>query len=164
MSYTPRRIATLAFALFLPLATASAQSAPSLASAQWLVGCWTRPEARGGQTVERWMAPEANGMFGSSRMIRGDTVRSYELLYLTAAKGKLSYVAHLANQLPTAFHATIANDTLLVFEDPEHDFPKEVRYRKVNADSIVATIAGPRNGQRVEIPTAFKRTACPSWK
>ena len=136
MSNTKLRIVSLALSLCVPLVDATAQSVPSLSAAQWLVGCWTRPEARGGQTVERWMAPEANGMFGSSRMIRGDTVRSYELLFLTAAKGKLSYVAHLAGQLPTAFHATTANDSLLVFEDPEHDFPKEVRYRKVNADSI----------------------------
>ena len=83
---------------------------------------------------------------------------------MSIVQGKLTHTAHLAKQLPTPFTATTVNDSLLVFENPTHDFPQEIRYRKVNADSFVASIAGPQGGKRVEIPMPFKRTACPAWK
>ena len=164
MSRTTRLATLLAFAQIAIVGPVAAQGMAQISAAKWLVGCWTRPEPRGGETAERWQAAEGNTMFGMGRTIRGDTVRSYELTTMSIIQGKLTYTAHLAKQLPTPFTATTVNDSLLVFENPTHDFPQEIRYRKVNADSFVASIAGPQGGKRVEIPTPFKRTACPAWK
>src|SRR5262249_9522914 len=98
-----------------PIATAT-----SISQARWLEGCWSRPEARGGETTERWHAAEGGSMFGMSRLIRGDTVRSYELFHLTVRGGRMGYTAHLATQMPVTFTASFISDTALVFENPKH--------------------------------------------
>tara|TARA_Y100000815_G_scaffold271620_1_gene298650 strand:- start:17925 stop:18092 length:168 start_codon:yes stop_codon:yes gene_type:complete len=41
---------------------------------------------------------------------------------------------------------TAINDSLIVFENPEHDYPQKIAYRKVNADSLVAEISGKPKG------------------
>lgn len=155
----------LILALVLSVGNAPKDGRPkqrqTIASVQWLAGCWARRD-RSGETVERWFLPEANTMMGTSRRIRNDSLMSYEFLFLSAARGRLAYIAHLPGQLPTAFPATTVSDTLVVFENAKHDFPQEVRYRRVTADSIVASIAGPSESGRREIPMPFARTRCTS--
>jgi hypothetical protein len=99
-------------------------------------------------------------MFGMSATIRNDTLRNYEMLLLRSASGRLQYIAHLPGQAPTVFTATALDDTSVKFENPKHDFPQEIVYRRVGADSVVAVTAGPANGQRREIAFPFKRVSC----
>ena len=49
-----------------------------------------------------------------------------------------------------------------VFENPEHDYPQRVGYRRIGTDSVLAWIDGTNNGtqQRVEFP--YRRVPCPA--
>ena len=52
---------------------------------------------------------------------------------------------------------TDGGDDFMVFENPEHDFPTKITYKKINADSIVAEISGNRNGKQASELFPMKR-------
>lgn len=131
-----------------------------VAQLRWLAGCH---ELRAGTRLvhEQWMAPRGGMMMGMSRTVAGDTVREFEHLRIEMRTGKPTYVAHPSGQAETAFAAEIANDTIVVFANPAHDFPQKIIYRKVGSDSVIARIEGPRGGQVRGINFPMKRVACP---
>ncbi|MBL0170351.1 MAG: hypothetical protein IPP90_06385 [Gemmatimonadaceae bacterium] len=69
-------------------------------------------------------------------------------------------MAHPSGQAETVFPATIVHDTLLVFNNPAHDFPQQISYRRVGRDSVVARIEGTRGGQVRGVNFPMKRVRC----
>lgn len=132
----------------------------SIARLGWLAGCH---ELRTGTRVvhEQWMAPLGGMMMGMSRTVAGDSVREFEHIRIETRSGNPTYVAHPSRQAETAFAAELVSDTLVVFANPAHDFPKKISYRKVGADSVIARIEGPRGGQVRGINFPMRRVACP---
>lgn len=148
----------LACALALPTALAAQSDASALA---WLAGCW---ELRAGPrtTVEQWMAPAGGVMLGMSRTTVGERMREYEFIVLGPVDGRLSYVARPSGQEGATFPLVSLDDTLAVFEQPAHDFPKRIVYRRRGTDSLVAQIEGPRGDRSVTVAFPFRRIACPA--
>lgn len=134
-----------------------------LTAAKWLGGCW---EMRMGPSItqEFWMAPSGGAMLGVSRSVVRDTVRQWEHLILGPTRAGLAYTAKPSGQAETAFAATVISDTLLVFENPAHDFPQRILYRRRGADSVIARIEGPRGGQMRGMDLPFARIACPTGR
>ena len=128
----------------------------------WLQGCW---ETRSPQRVieENWTAPRAGTMVGVSRTVRGDSLLAYELVIIRAHAGVLMYEAHPSGQAAATFTARTATDSSVLFENPGHDYPQQVGYRRVGGDSLVAWIDGTGAGRsrRVEFPYARVRCAGP---
>jgi hypothetical protein len=126
----------------------------------WLLGCW---EVRRGdrRIVERW-EPATGGTFkGESRTWVGERLAGSEQIVLSPdSTGTWVYAADPDTQRPASFRATLLTDTLLVFENPSHDFPQRIGYRRTGADSLHAWIEGitPGAGRRVEFP--FARVRC----
>jgi len=122
---------------------------------QWLAGCWEQRSAAR-VTQEQWMAPAGGSMHGMSRTVAGASTRAWEWLRIALHDGRLSYIALPSGQKETAFAATTITDTLAVFENPAHDFPQTISYRRVSADSVVARIAAVTNGRTrgMDIPMA----------
>ena len=117
-------------------------------SASWLSGCW---EQRSGNrsTIEMWMPPAGDLMIGGSRTVVGGAVREFEHLRIGADGGKLVYTALPSGQQEASFLSVHISDTLLVFENLQHDFPQRISYRRRGTDSVVARVEGPRpNGVR----------------
>jgi len=152
-------LATLAPAL----GAQSSGTTPDLAAARWLGGCW---ELRMGPRVtqEHWMAPAGGAMLGVSRTIVRDTVREWEHLAISRTATGLAYVAKPSGQSEATFPVILLSDTLLVFENPTHDFPQRILYRRRGADSVIARIEGPRGGQVRGIDFPFARVACPTGR
>lgn len=146
-----------------PSLSAQAAAKFDLGAASWLGGCW---EMRRGPSVtqEMWMAPSGGAMLGVSRNVVRDTVREWEHLMLGPTPSGLAYVAKPARQAETAFAATQISDSLLVFENPQHDFPQRILYRRRGADSVIARIEGPRGGQMRGIDLPYARIACPTGR
>lgn len=128
--------------LLLTLPSAAVAQADLLRQAAWLGGCW---ESRSGTRVtqEFWMPAAGDLMVGGGRTLVGDAVRAFEHLRLHAREGRLTYTAIPSGQRETAFVSTTVSDTVLVFENPQHDFPQRIAYRRVSADSITARVEGP---------------------
>ena len=136
-----------------------AQQPVTIARAAWLAGCWEQRSARG-TIEEQWMAPRGRTMIGSGRTIRGDSLFEFEQIVLRERGGQLLYEAHPSGQAGTTFTSTAADDTSLVFENPQHDFPQKVGYLRRGVDSLVAFIEGPRNGQTRRITFTYARVTC----
>jgi len=126
----------------------------------WLKGCWERRTARGAFIQEQWMAPRGGMMMGMARTFVRDTLREYEFVVIREVEGKLRYEAHPSGQAAATFPQKSLNDTLVEFEDPAHDYPQRIGYRKVGTDSVIAWIDGttPQGPRKVEFP--YARAAC----
>jgi hypothetical protein len=126
---------------------------------RWLSGCW---ELRSGPRLieERWTTPRGGLMLGTSRTSRNDSIVEYEQVRIETRPGRVYYVASPSRQATAEFAATSLLDSIAVFENPQHDFPKRITYRKVSPDSIVASIEGPRGGQTRTISFPYRRVSC----
>ena len=150
------RILMLAFVatLFSP-----PRSPTPLDQHRFLTGCWERRTPRG-TVEERWSTPKGGMMQGMGRTFRGDSLVEYEFVLIREIGGRVVYEAHPSGQAPNTFPLKTLTDSLVEFEDPAHDYPQRVGYRKAGADSLIAWIDGttPRGPRRVEFP--YARAAC----
>ena len=124
----------------------------------WLQGCWQM--TAGDRVVdEQWMAPRAGVMLSTGRTARGTTLVEYEWVLLREKDGTLEYEAHPSGQSSAVFTSRSATDNEVVFENPTHDFPQRVGYRR-DKDSLLAWVEGNAGGKprRVEFP--YRRVAC----
>ena len=140
---------------------AAAQRAP-LQQAAWLAGCW---EARVGNrlTLEMWMPPAGDLLIGGSRTTVGDSTREFEHLRIRASGDQLVYTAIPSGQRETSFTSTAVSDTLLGFENLQHDFPQRILYRRRGADSVIVRVEGPgRNNTTRGFNIPMRRASCTS--
>jgi hypothetical protein len=93
-------------------------------------------------------------MFGVSRTVANGKTVFFEYLRIETRGDGLFYVAHPKARTPgTDFKLVRLSGQEAVFENPAHDFPKRLIYRK-NADgSLTARIEG--NGTEKEKPQEF---------
>ena len=126
----------------------------------WLAGCWQRTS---GSTVvdEQWMRPRAGMMLGMSRTVRQDSVTEFEQLRIYARGGRVVYAASPSGQSSAEFEAGATTDSMVVFENPTHDFPQRIIYRRLGTDSLAARIEGARGGRTRGIDFPYQRTSCP---
>jgi len=139
---------------------ARGQTPPSVAQVGWIAGCWEL-SAGSRRIDEQWMAPRAGLMLGVSRTVVGDSLREYEQVALFERAGRLVYAATPARQAPAEFESIAVSDSAVIFENPTHDFPQRVIYRRHGADSLVARVEGLRGGRLRGSDYPYRRVACP---
>jgi hypothetical protein len=125
--------ASLAFLLM-------AQSPPrdAVNDLAWMSGQWQTAD---GATEESWTAPRGGMMLGVGRTMRGDVVREYEFLRLQAgADGVPVYWGSPNGVAPVGFRLTQTGPSSATFDNPAHDYPQRIRYRR-DGDALVATIS-----------------------
>ena len=86
-------------------------------------------------------------------MVKKDTV-FYEQVRLEQKKDSLYMIVSVRNQnkeKPVVFYLTQNSENQLTFENPKHDFPTKIVYKKVTTDSIVASIEGEQNGKKIRV-------------
>lgn len=121
------------------------QAASDIDRLAWLAGCWTQPRPNG-VVEEQWMAPLGGSMIGMSRTVVDGRTREYEFVRIMAVDGRLAYIAKPSGQAEATFPMKTLEDGLVVFENPAHDFPQRVIYRR-NADgTVTARIEGTVKG------------------
>jgi hypothetical protein len=132
-----------------------AQSTARIEDAAWLSGCWSFA-GKDRFTEEHWLPPAGGAMLGLSRTIRGGKMVEFEFLALREIDGKLSYVAIPSRQKETVFPLARHSPTELVFENPNHDFPQRVIYRRL-PDGIAVRIEGVVDGNSRSADFPFSR-------
>jgi len=120
----------------------------------WISGDWETTPGRM-QIDEHWTKVAGNSLIGMSRTVAGGRTVFFEYLRIEARGGEIYYVAHPKARTPgTDFKLVRLNGQEAVFENPAHDFPKRIIYRK-NADgSLTARIEG--DGTEKEKPQDFQ--------
>jgi len=128
-------------------------------SAAWLAGCWALQQ--GDRLVEEWWMPERGGtMLGMSRASVGGQVREHEFVILAAAGSALEYRVVAGAQPEVVFRAASPSAAEVVFENPAHDFPKRIGYRRVSPDSVEAWVDGGAGGKGKKISYPYHRVDC----
>ncbi|WP_313807140.1 DUF6265 family protein [Flavobacterium sp.] len=120
-----------------------------LQKANWLVGEW-RNWNKEGNLTEIWSSKNDSTLSGATHFtVEIDTMFS-EKIEITQVKDSLFYNTKVSNQNDgkmVSFKATSITEDELVFENPKHDFPQKITYRKITSDSLVAEISGMKNGK-----------------
>jgi hypothetical protein len=143
------------------LALASPALAPLDASRgaddlSWMSGCWMQTKADG-FIEEHWTSPAGGTLLGMSRTVRGGKTTEWEFLRIADAGGRLAYVANPSGQAENAFPLKSLAPGEVVFEDPKHDFPQRIIYRR-NADgSVTARIEGEIGGKVKAVDFPYQR-------
>jgi hypothetical protein len=108
----------------------------------WLSGRWVSTSDES-TTEEQWSVPAADAMFGVSRTVAGERTVFFEYLRVELDEGGLVYVASPKGRCPPVrFAATEVGEQHVRFENPAHDDPKAIEYRR-EGDTLVARIEGP---------------------
>jgi hypothetical protein len=126
----------------------------------WIRGCWSLTE-QGRSVTEHWMPPDGGTMLGMSRTVKAGRTSEYEFLLIREGARGLEYVAKPSGQAEAVFTATRVTTDEVVFENPAHDFPTRIAYRKRD-DGLTAMVGGTLNGKPRTIEFAYKTAACGS--
>ena len=138
------------------MASTQTQSAHSIAELSWIRGDWQTPAGGRVQIEEHWTQPAGGTMMGMSRTVAGEKTVEFEYLRIEQRDDGIYYVAHPKARCPgTDFKLTRVSASEVVFENPEHDFPKRIIYRKTAEDALTASIDGGEGTKSMSF--AFKR-------
>ncbi|HEY2964543.1 MAG TPA: DUF6265 family protein [Pyrinomonadaceae bacterium] len=142
--------------LTLFLLTNLSVQTPTITDLSWIAGDWqTAPGARA-QIEEHWTTAAGGTMMGMSRTVSGEKTVEFEYLRIEQRADGIYYVAHPKARCPgTDFKLTRSSATEAVFENPQHDFPKRIIYRKTADDSLTATIDGGEGSKAMSF--AYRR-------
>jgi hypothetical protein len=151
-------------AVFAAAAPAVAQAPPRpLAALAFMAGCW-RGDAGTDKTIEEnWTAADSDVMLATTRYLDDNTgrTRAWELSRIAAdSAGIVLFPAPNGNQQGRfRLMATSAGEAR--FEDPAHDFPKRIIYRRVDARRLTVQVDGGE-GDRESQEFRLESVACPA--
>jgi hypothetical protein len=114
----------------LPLALIAAQSIPEggVHRLRWLQGDWILVEGKK-TTTEHWEVDDNGNLAGAS--VSGN---SHESMLIARARNRKIYLTSaLPGQKPVAFKLVRAGKNEAVFENPRHDYPQRISYRREGA-------------------------------
>lgn len=147
-----RRLLFLFTLCFSPLAHAQ-----MLGELHWLKGCW---RAEGGRSLitEVWTAPPMPAMLGYSYTTREGHVRAWEQTRIELIDGVPHFVAMPNGAPPVAFRMRATSEPNHVwFDNPAHDFPQTVEYRR-EGDRLHAAVSAADGADRIAF--AYRRIRC----
>jgi hypothetical protein len=159
-------VLALALACNAPPRQAAEKEPAGLRQLEWLLGRWEFVSPDSALHRESWER-QSDTLFGGFGFVRqGDSLVFSEILSLSVANDTLYYTAQPEGQndgRPVRFTVTALDSAGFVCENPAHDFPNRITYRRRGTypdDSLVAVISGPGRNQPVhEIEFAFRRAA-----
>lgn len=122
----------------------------------WLAGHWCS-ERDGALTEELWLPPAGGQMLGLSRTLRDGQLRSFEFMRIALAPEGLVYLAQPNGRPAVAFQRVEHTEASARFDNPDHDFPRSIRYAR-RGPQLEASIAGPgRDGSERRIDWQYAR-------
>jgi hypothetical protein len=153
-----RNVASLSLSCALILgmfATASTQTPAvrSINDLAWITGDWQSGPGGRPKVEEHWTNPAGATMMGLSRTIVGEKTAEFEYLRIEQRAEGIFYVAHPNGRCPgTDFRLSKLSDSEAIFENPQHDFPKRIIYRKTADDGLTASIDGGEGTKSMSFP------------
>lgn len=126
----------------------------------WIAGCWELK--MGPVTIEEmWTAPAGGTLLGMGRTIKNGRAVFSEFLKIETKAGKIVYTPRIGTkQSPVDFVLFRSSADEVVFENPAHDFPQRIIYRK-QPEGLFARIEGTDKGKQRGEDFPYKRVACP---
>ncbi len=123
---------------------------------QWLVGTW-RGTAGTASVEEHWTRPDGGAMLGLGRTVRQGRMVAFEFLRIITRGAAIVYVAQPGGRPATEFPMTSSGANVAVFENPAHDHPTLIRYRRTG-NALTAEVEGTEQGKPVREVYRFTLT------
>lgn len=111
----------------------------------WIIGKWT--STSGSESMTEYWRKEADVLIGEAWFISFDDTISTEQLKIITRGNDIFYIASPSDQMTTEFKLKQLNENEVLFENPDHDFPKKIYYKRISTDSLYAKIEGLINEQ-----------------
>lgn len=116
---------------------------------QWMIGNW-KIQTPQGTIVEIWQVKNDSTLQGKSLFVKstGDSILQ-ETIEMAFRNGDWFYIPTVVNQnagKPISFKVIFLRVNEFISENPEHDFPQRIAYRRIK-QSLYATIEGKRSGK-----------------
>lgn len=134
------------------VALQSPQPAPQ-PDLDWLAGYWLSCED-GVEVSETWSDRRGGIMVGTSLTL-GDDAFGWEQTRIEADEAGLTFHAQPRGQAAAAFRLVRSGPGEAVFENPDHDFPQRVIYRR-EGDRLTGRIEGQAGGREQAIEWHYR--------
>lgn len=108
-----------------------------MSAVDWILGDWTT-SPNGVVIHEQWHRVSDVTFEGDStaKSVNDGEIVNYETLRLVAMSDGVFYIAKVThNDLPVPFRLTQCSDRIAVFENPDHDAPQRLIYRRTDAST-----------------------------
>ncbi len=141
------RILILAFLLITSSAIAESPQ-PDVASLSWLSGEWEMEGFKAHYTT-----PEGGQIFSVSRYFKDGKVSFFEFEHFYIKEGDLFVTPYPKGEKSDAFKLVNFDPAVkkAVFQNPDHDWPKELSYERISEDRLLILVSGPQDGtMRIE--------------
>ena len=127
---------------------------------EWLKGCWSL-NRNGRETTEHWLKPAGGTMLGISRTIADGKTVEFEFTQIRQeASGEIFFIAKPSGQPEASFKMIKGGANEVVFENPQHDFPQRVIYRRQSDGSLLGRIEGVSKGKEKSVDFPMTRARC----
>jgi uncharacterized protein DUF6265 len=126
---------------------------------EWFSGCWMADDGKE-RIEEVWMKPAGQSMLGMSRTVAGGKTVFTEHIQIRENNDQMAYVVSLGMAKPVVFKLIKVSENEVVFENPIHDFPQRIIYRRESTDALFARIEGAEKGVNKAIDFRYKRSKC----
>jgi hypothetical protein len=136
-------------------AASHAPQEPTLADLAWLAGHWS-VELGPTRVEEVWLAPAGGFLLGMNRTVPKSGSGQFEYLRIEQREDGIVYVASPGGRTPTDFPLADFGKDFVLFANPEHDFPKEIRY-ELTKDGLRARVSGDADGKEQAEEWTWKR-------
>jgi hypothetical protein len=122
-------------------ATGPAADPEPVEALAWMKGSWCGKD-EDQRIEETWMLPQADEAIGMSRTVEGGRQVSFEFMRIAKVEGKDTLFAQPNGEPPTMFARTGGGADWVRFENPKHDYPTRIEYRRTKS-GLHAEIGGP---------------------
>lgn len=139
----------LSIALLVSCQNKSDKKFEKLEKMNWLTGNWEQ-KLPDGTLKETWTKQNDSTFIGNSYFINTKDTVHFESIKLTQKDEELIYSATVVgqnNDEAVDFKLTSDADNTFAFENPAHDYPQKITYKKVNETNLIATISGKQQGK-----------------
>jgi hypothetical protein len=133
--------------LMLLAALLAAEALPLLDDMAFMVGDWEGSAGRAA-IEEHWLPAKGGRMLGLSHTVAHDRMVGFEFLRIESRPEGVFYVAQPNGRPPVDFKLTRSSKSEAVFENPAHEHPKIISYRR-EGDALTAKIEGDEKGKHV---------------
>lgn len=136
----------LVFTVLLMPLSAKSQKTDSM---KWMIGVW-KIATPGGTVVETWQIANDSTLVGKSDFVKSKTEtipqETMELAYRDGSWYFISTVQNQNNGQPVRFKVIFAKGTEFISENPTHDFPQRIAYRRIK-QNLFASIEGTKGSR-----------------
>jgi hypothetical protein len=143
----------------------AAAASAALAPLAWLEGCW-RGSANQREFREHWLPLRGNLLVGAGHTVAGGRTQDYEFIRIEPRADGVYYVAAPRNQKETAFKlagkTTDGPDEIFTFQNPAHDFPQTIIYRRGREGWLYVHVEGKLGTEDRRVIYPFRRIDCES--